>query len=47
MPDLSIVLKEDDMAQVVALLPNALRDELSQKLEEAVRLLIEAAISGT
>ena len=41
MPDLSIVLKEDEMAQVVALLPEALREELAQKLEEAVLLLLE------
>ena len=41
MPDLSIVLKEDEMAQVLALLPDVLREELAQKLEEAVRLLLE------
>ena len=46
MPDLSIVLKEDDMAQVVALLPDALRDELARKMEEAARLLIEKATTG-
>ena len=40
MPDLSITLKEDEMAQVVALLPEALREELARKLEEAVRLLL-------
>ena len=43
MPDLSIALKEDEMAEVMDLLPNALRDELALKLEEAARLLIEAA----
>lgn len=43
MPDLTITLKEDEMAQVVALLPEALREELAQKLKEAVRLLLEAA----
>ena len=43
MPDLTVTLKEDEMAQVVALLPDALRDELAQNLEEAVRLLLEAA----
>lgn len=43
MPDLTITLKEDEMAEVLALLSDALRDELGQKLEEAVRLLLEAA----
>ena len=43
MPDLTITLKEDEMAQVVALLPDALREEMAQKLEDAVRLLLEAA----
>lgn len=41
MPDLSIVLKEEELAQVVALLPEALRDELAQKMEEAIRKLLE------
>ena len=41
MLDLSVILKEDDMAQVVALLPETVREELAQKLEEAVRLLLE------
>lgn len=47
MPDLSIVLKEEEMAQVVALLPDALRDELARKLAEAARLLIERASAAT
>ena len=41
MPDLSIILKEEEMVQVVTLLPEALREELAQRLEEAVRLLLE------
>ena len=40
MPDLSITLKEEEIAQVVALLPEVLREELALKLEEAIRLLL-------
>lgn len=46
MLDLSIVLKEDDMSQGLSLLPEALREELVQKLEEAVRILIDAATTA-
>ena len=41
MPDLSIVLKEEEMIQVMTRLPEALREELARVLEEAVRLLLE------
>lgn len=41
MSDLSITLKEEEITQVLALLPDTLWEELALKLEEAVRLLLE------
>lgn len=41
MPDLSIALKEEELVQVLALLPEALREGLAQKLDEAALLLLK------